>query len=142
MNIQIINLKTGRVEQVSEGYARNYLFPKKLAKLATPQDIIQAKTHQTAVAHQQAQQVQEWTQLATRLPSLTIELTAKTSPSGTLYERVSLSDILSALHSQFHISLDQAWVQTDPIKQVGSSSVQVRFPNSLTSTFHVNIKAQ
>lgn len=142
MNIQVINLKTGQVEQVSEGYARNYLFPKKLAKLATPQDITQASQRQQAKQRHQAHQVQAWEQLAKRLPSVTIELTAKTSPSGTLYERLPLSDILAALQAQFQISLDQAWLKIEPIKQVGSSKAQVTFPNSLTSTFHVKVKAK
>lgn len=142
MNIQVIILKTGQVEQVSEGYARNYLIPRKLAKLATPGDIAHAAHQQQAQQRQVVQQSRDWEQLAVRLPSLTIELTAKTSSSGTLYERVSLSDILLALQTQFQISLDQAWVKSEPIKQVGLSSLQVTFPNSLTSTFHVKVKAQ
>jgi large subunit ribosomal protein L9 len=142
MNIQVINLKTGKVDNVSEGYARNYLLPKKLAKLATPQDVVQAQQHHQAQARHQVEQSKEWEELARRLPSLTIELTAKTSPNGTLYERVSLSDILSALQAQFQVSLDQAWLKVPSIKQVGSSSVQVNFPNSLTSIIHVKVKAQ
>lgn len=142
MNIQVINLKTGQVEQVSEGYARNYLFPKKIAKLATQNDINHAQQHQQVKQQHQTKQTQEWEQLAKRLPSITIELSAKTSPSGTLYERVSLSDILAALQTQFHISLEQPWLKSEPIKQVGLCSVQVKFPNLLTSTFHVKVKAQ
>lgn len=142
MNIQVIILKTGQIEQVSEGYARNYLFPKKLAKLATQQDILQVTQRQHTKQRQQVQQSQQWEQIAGRLPPLTIELTAKASPSGTLYERVPLSDILSALQAQYQVTLNLAWLNCEPIKQVGSSSVQVKFPNSLTSTFHVKVKAQ
>lgn len=142
MNVTIIHLKTGQVEEVSEGYARNYLIPRKLAKLASAADIVQAKQKQQQNQKNKASQVQEWSTLAKRLPSLQIELVVKASDSGTLYERVHESAILSALEKQHHLKLDPSWLRLEPIKQVGLSSVKVQFPNSLNSQFHVNIKAQ
>lgn len=142
MNIKVIHLKTGKVEEVSEGYARNYLIPRKLAKLATTTEITQAKQKQQQAQKKQSTQAQEWTSLAKKLPSMQVELTARASASGTLYERVHESDILLALERQHHISLDPSWLKLESIKQVGLCSAKVQFPNSLTSQIHVNIKAK
>lgn len=142
MNVTVIHLKTGKVEEVSEGYARNFLIPKKLAKLASPDDVAQAKQKQQQDQKNKTNQVQAWSALVKRLSSVQIELVAPTSGSGTLYERVHESAILSALEKQHHLKLDPSWLRLEPIKQIGLSSVKVKFPNSLTTQFHVNIKAQ
>lgn len=142
MNVRVIHLKTGKVEEVSEGYARNYLIPRKLAKLASNTEVAQAKQRQQQDQKKQSTQALEWANLAQKLPSLQIELAAPASASGTLYERVHESDILSALEQQHHVKLDPSWLKLDSIKQVGLCSVKVQFPNSLTSQLHVNIKAK
>lgn len=142
MHVTVIHLKTGKVEEVSEGYARNYLIPRKLAKLASAVDVAQAKQKQQQVQKNKSSQAQEWSSLTKQLPSVQIELVAPASDSGTLYERVHESAILSALEKQHHLKLDPSWLRLESIKQVGLSSVKVKFPNSMTSQFHVNIKAQ
>lgn len=142
MNVRVIHLKTGKVEEVSEGYARNYLIPRKLAKLASTGEVAQAKHRQQQDQKKESTQTQEWTDLAKKLPSMQVELRAPASPSGTLYERVHESDILSALEQQHHVKLDPSWLKVESIKQVGSCSVKVQFPNSLNSQLHVNIKAK
>lgn len=142
MNVRVIHLKTGKVEEVSEGYARNYLIPHKLAKLASSNEVAQAKQKQHQDQKKQSTQSQEWNNLAKKLPSMQIELTAPASASGTLYERVHESDILSALEQQHHVKLNPSWLKLESIKQVGLCSVKVQFPNSLTSQLHVNIKAK
>lgn len=142
MNVRVIDLKTGKVEEVSEGYARNYLIPRNLAKLATQGEVVQAQHRQKLQQKKISAQTQEWSKLAQRLPSLQIELTAPASNSGTLYERVHESDILSALEKQLRLRLDPSWLRLQAIKRVGLSSVKVEFPNSLTTQFHVNITAK
>lgn len=142
MNVRVIHLKTGKVEEVSEGYARNFLIPRKLAKLASLADVELAKQKQQQNQKNESTQVREWSKLAQRLPSLRVELVAPAAASGTLYERVHGSGILSALEQQHHLKLDPSWLKLESIKQVGLCSVKVQFPNSLTSQLHVNIKAQ
>lgn len=142
MNIKVIHLKTSQVEEVSEGYARNYLIPQRLAKLASAADLKQAKYKQQQDQMKLSTQALTWSKLAKQLPSVQIELSAPASPTGTLYERVHKSAILSALEQQHLFKLEPAWLKPEPIKQVGLSRVKVQFPNSLTSQFHVNITAQ
>lgn len=141
MTIQVIHFKTGKVERVNEGYARNYLFPRKLAQLATPQDILQAEQQASRNQQQQEQQTQNWKKLLQLLPQVTVQLAARASSNGTLYERMAESDILAALHSEHGISLEPAWLQHAPLKQVGEVVITVQFPNHLTTSFHVSIKA-
>lgn len=140
MDIQVIHKATGKIEIVSEGYARNFLFPKKIARLATAQDIQNALTRGAAQQAKEAKTQQQWAEWVSRLPQADIAVQGKASPTGTLYERISTSAILSAVLAGTGIHLEESWVTHEPLKQLGSIDVQVRFPNSMTTTFHVSIK--
>ena len=120
--------RRGEVKEVSEGFARNFLLPKGLAALATPgrlqkqADLAAAQTR--AGVREQARGKRVLAQLNGR----TVELTARASESGTLYEGVGVDEIVRLLQQQgFHV-LESEVKLAKPLKRVGEHAVLVQLP--------------
>src|SRR5262245_6808581 len=132
----------GDVKKVSPGFARNYLFPRKLAFPATDTALKQWETvRQGTLA--KAQRAREASQtLAQKVESTPVTLSAKASPEGKLFGSIGRQDILQALAKQ-GVTLDKhALVLTKPIKQTGSSVVDVHLPNGVQAKLTITITAE
>lgn len=140
MKIRVIHSSTGKVEEVSEGYARNYLIPRGLAKVATHREEQLSHDQQAQKARRADLEVQTWTNIAQQLKNRKVEVVAKAATSGKLFERIHTSDILMAVSHQLQLRLEESWVHLEPIKQLGEHQVKIIFPNSLTTAFHVTVK--
>ena len=124
--------------RVADGYARNYLFPRKLAAPLTEG------------AHNQAQQIREArrrhvereqieTQAAARqLDGLTVTITSKAGEQGKLYGSVTAGDIAEAVQAQHGVVVDKRRiVLEEPIRELGDKSVEVRF--SQAAVAHITV---
>ena len=89
--------KKGEVINVSEGYARNFLFPKKLAREATNAALNDLKGQQEAFAYKKETELNEATQMKEKLSTLTVTVTAKAGANGKLFGSVTNKDIAEAL---------------------------------------------
>lgn len=141
--MKVIVKKTGEVKNVTDGHARNYLIPSGLAEIATPEKIRQAQAVQKKKVAAMAQNEAEWSALAKQLPSLKVEIQAKTNEDGTLFGALKESAIIKAMKEQQLVTLDASWIQIpDPIKHTGEHTVQLVLPNKLKSSFVVQVQAQ
>lgn len=122
--------KKGDVVNASDGYARNFLFPKKLAEEATPGNL---KTHDLIKAKEakiKAEELQEARALAKKIEELTVKLTVKTGDNGKIFGSVTSKDISEALEKQHGIKIDKKKVDLkEPIKITGVYNVDIKvFP--------------
>ena len=138
--MKVIIKKTGKVQEVPDGYARNHLLPNGLAVIATKEGIQQAETLQKKALHMQQKEQEQWKTVVKTLPSLTVHVTAAANTDGTLFGSLPESAILTGLNTQHHLSFQADWLQIDaPIKHVGIVDIAVEFPNGTRTTFHLNI---
>ena len=132
--------KKGEIVNVSEGYARNFLFPKKLAREATNAALNDLKGQQEAFAYKKETELTEATQMKEKLSTLTVAVTAKAGANGKLFGSVTNKDIAEALIAQHHIKIDKRRFEMDDIKQVGEYKVNIRLYPDIVGELKVTIK--
>ncbi len=119
--------KKNDVIDVADGYARNVLFPKKLAIVATPQVLAELKSKGEAAEHHTAEQIAEFKKTAERINGKTIKITAKGGKSGKLFGAITAKDVASALKTQFGADIDKRKVTlAKDIKAFGNYNVEVK----------------
>ena len=123
--------KKGDVINVSDGYARNALIPKGLAKEATPQAIKQLQDQQAAAARRFANDEQSAKEMVKNLATITVMLKAKAGENGKLFGSITSKDVADALDKQAKISIDRRKLDIgDGIKTIGEHTVKASlFPN-------------
>lgn len=132
--------KKDEIKEVSDGYARNYLMPRKLAVEATPDMLNTIKIKEKAKAAQAAKEKEAALQNAARLESIVVRVPAKAGAGGKLFGSVTSKEISDALSEQFEISIDKKdIVQSEPIKNFGSYSVKCRLGYEVSGTINVMV---
>ena len=133
--------KKDDVVNVSDGYARNMLFPKKLAVEATPKnmkDIQLKKQNEARIAEAQLKEAQTF---AKELEEKTVTVGIKVGAGGKTFGSVSTKEIADAAKEQFGIELDRKkMVLASPLRELGESSVQVRVHPKVTAQLKVLVK--
>ncbi|TSC77169.1 MAG: large subunit ribosomal protein L9 [Parcubacteria group bacterium Gr01-1014_31] len=133
--------REGEIREVALGYARNYLFPRGLADIATPELVAQVKRRRERQDRAAEMDLEKAEQLAARLEGQEVTVKSKASSEGTLYAAISPAKIAAALQGRgFSVTKDQ--VAAGHLKRVGEHQVVVSLPHGLESTVTVNIIAQ
>lgn len=118
--------KKGEVVNASDGYARNYLFPRNLAKEVTPAVLKALEQEQGAKDRRRAREEQEAAELGAKLSKLTVRLTAKAGEGGRLFGSITSKDIAKALSEQ-KVKVDRRKIELkEPIRALGFATVPVR----------------
>ncbi|MBQ4542581.1 MAG: 50S ribosomal protein L9, partial [Clostridia bacterium] len=118
--------KKGDIINVADGYARNALFPKKLAVEANATNLNIAKGKNEAIAHKKEVELSTAKDLAKRLENVTVTLTAKAGENGKLFGSITSKDISEQLEKQNKIKLDKRWINLDEgIKSIGAREVEI-----------------
>ncbi len=119
--------KAGEIKRVANGYARNYLFPKGLAVLATPGAIKQAKLRQEAQARRKARELSEAQALAQALDGLVVTFRARAGEGDRLYGSITSAHIAEELEAQVGQPVDRRKIELEePLKELGTHAVTVR----------------
>lgn len=129
----------GDVVQVKDGYARNYLFPKKLAREATPGNLkaIEQERKKWALLSQQEKEAAQ--AAAERVQDVKITLHKRAGETGTLFGSVTANEIADALHAQ-GIEVDKRRVElSHPIKTTGTHDVDVRLHRDVSAHIQVEV---
>lgn len=132
--------KKGQIINVSDGYARNFLFPKKLAVEASADNLNAAKLKEQAEIARIAREKAEAQEIAKKLESCTIEVFAKAGNAGRLFGSVTAVEIAEALKKQFGIEVDRRNITMETIKQFGSYKLKVKLYNEVSGTLTVAVK--
>lgn len=132
--------KKGEVKNVSEGYARNYLFPRKLAVEATGANLQQLKEQQEAKARKEAEELKEAQQLSQRLENEKLVIKAHAGEGGRLFGAITTKHIGDALQ-KLGYEVDKRKIQlSDPIKGLGGHRVHVKLHPEVTATVTVFVE--
>ena len=133
--------KKGQMLEMSDGYARNYLLPRKLAMEATPDAINTMRMNDKAAAEKAAKERAEAMEISKKLRELTLVVTAKGGGAGKLFGSVTNQEIADALKEKSGIALDKRKiVLSDSIKNVGTYTVQCKLGYEITAPLTVKIE--
>lgn len=130
--------KKGQMIEASDGYARNFLLPRKLAVEATADNVNKMKMHDKAVAAQQAAEKAEAEANAAKLKDVTVKVTAKAGAGGRLFGAVTTKEIADSLKAQTGMEISKTKiVQEEPIKSFGAYELKVKLGYEVTGTLKV-----
>jgi large subunit ribosomal protein L9 len=123
---------------VSDGYARNYLLPRKLAVAATTDNLNAMKVAEKARLAQIERDKANAKVIAEKLDSIVVKIPAKAGSAGKLFGAVTSKEISDALKTQFSIDIEKhKIVQNEPIKSYGSYDVKCRLGYEISGVIHV-----
>lgn len=133
--------KRGQMIEVSDGYARNYLLPKKLAQEANADNVNTMKMNDKATAERQAKERAEAMDISKKMKDITVTVTAKGGGAGRLFGSVTNTEIAEALEQQQKIKLDKRKIVLDePIKTTGLYTVKCKLGYEITGDLKVEVK--
>ena len=132
--------KKGQMIEVSEGYARNFLLPRKLAVLATADAINTMNLKEKARKAEEARLKAEAEEIAKKLKDCKVQLTAKAGNGGRLFGAVTTKEISDGLKKQFSIDIPkQKLVLEEPIKAFGTYQVKAKLGFEVSGTVYVSV---
>ena len=133
--------KKGQMIEVSDGYARNFMLPRKIAIEATADAVNTMRMNDKATAERIAREKAEAMETAKKLRELTVTVTAKGGGAGRLFGSVTNQEIADALKNQTGIALDKRKiVLADPIKTVGTDTVTCKLGYEIAAPLTVKIQ--
>lgn len=131
--------KKDQIIEASDGYARNFLFPKKLAMEATPSALNAVKKSKEAQAHRESVRRAEAEDLARSLKGGIIAITARGGEGGRLYGSVTAQEVADALERQHGVKVEKRRIEMDPIRAAGDYEVSVWLYAGVTAKMNVKI---
>nr|WP_325184572.1 50S ribosomal protein L9 [uncultured Oscillibacter sp.] len=132
--------KKGQMVEVSEGYARNFLLPRKMAIPATADAINTMNLKEKAKKAEEARLKAEAETIAEKLKECQVKLTAKAGAGGKLFGAVTTKEISEGLQKQYAIDVPkQKLVLDEPIKSFGSYQVKAKLGFEVTGTVYVSV---
>lgn len=133
--------KKNDIIEVSDGYGKNFLLPRKLAKLADAQSVNDVKVREEARLYRLATEKKEAQSLAEKLKSVTVTVRASSGADGRLYGSVTAKDISERLEADFGIAVDKRkLVIAEPIKAFGKYAVEAKLYPEVTGTVIVEVR--
>ena len=134
--------KKGDMVNVNDGYARNFILPKKLGLEATPKNLNDLKLQKAAEAKRLQELLEEAQVYAKKIEAITVKLTIKAGEGGRTFGAISTKDISSELKEQFGYDIDKKKLQlAEPIKNIGSYTVPIKLHPQVTAELKVNISS-
>ena len=133
--------KKGQMLEVSDGYARNFMLPRKLAVEATADAVNTMRMNDKATQERIAREKAEALEISRKLRDMTLTVTAKGGGAGRLFGSVTNQEIADALEKNSGIKLDKRKIViSDPIKNVGTYTVTCKLGYEITAPLTVKIE--
>ena len=132
--------KKDQVVNVSDGYARNFLLPRKLAKEATAAVMSEVKTKESAKAHHKREEVKAANELKAKLDGKEVTIKAKAGKEGKLFGAVTSKDVADALKAQHKIEIDKKKIVMKDIKTFSRADVEIKIYPEIQAKITVNVE--
>lgn len=130
--------KKGQIVKINDGYARNYVLPKKLGLEANAKNLNDLKLEKARQAKQAAEELQEAKELAVKVEEKQVKLTMKTGEGGKTFGTISTKEISAEAKKQLGLDIDKKKMKLDePIKTLGTHIVTVKLHKEVTAKLTV-----
>jgi large subunit ribosomal protein L9 len=135
--------RAGEIKNVADGYARNYLLPRKLAAAATATYVQQAEAKAKRIAAEEAERDAAAQTIADKLAAEPIVMTARVGEQGRLYGSITSGDIAEELSKRGGTQIEHRQVHLDaPIKEVGEKELTVSLSRNVQAHVKVDVRGQ
>ena len=136
----------GRKEQVIEandGYARNYLFPKKLAIEASKDNMLKLQAKKTAEANKKKAEIEENKETAKKIEKIELKITAKSGENGKIFGGITSKEIAEELKKQYKFEIDKKKVVLkETIKNLGRFTAEIKFGDGINAKLTINVQSE
>ena len=134
--------KQGEIKEVSDGFAKNFLLPKKLAVLATAQVQVQNDKELREVTEKKRKAREHQERLKQQLEKRQFVLQVKTGKQGQTFGAIHAKEIAAAINSQLNLALDKGQVVlAKPLKELGAYDVKLRLSEGLEANLNIRLEA-
>lgn len=135
--------KKDQVINASDGYARNFLFPKKMAVPADQGNMARLQSKKDAQAYQKDLERQAAQKIADQIKDITLELKVKAGENGKIFGGVTSKEIAEALKNRYQITVDKKKIQLkETIKTLGQFQIEIKLFENITAKLKVAIKSE
>jgi len=134
--------RAGEVKKVADGYARNFLLPKKMAIPAKTGALKQIEKIRDAAAKQRELLNEEMSGLAEQISGLALTFTANVGETGKLYGSITQQMIIDKVNESLKVNLDRHQIESQPLRGVGEHSVRVRLTFDLVPEVKVTVEGE
>lgn len=131
--------KKGEMVTTTDGYARNFLFPRKLATEANAQAMTELKNREDSQNHKIKVEKEAATDAASKLRGKTVKITAKAGQGGRLFGSVTAKEVAETIKKDFGITVDKRKITVSDIKAFGTYQAQAKFYQGITADFSVMV---
>ena len=132
--------KKGEMVTVSDGYARNFLFPRNLAVTADAQAMTELKNREDAKAFHIAEEKKAAQSVCDKINGKTVVINAKAGASGKLYGSITSKEIAEEIKKQFSVDIDRRKISVNDIKAAGDYSADIKLYNGIAAKLTVSVK--
>lgn len=136
----------GKKDQIinsSDGYARNYLFPKKLAVEANNENMLKLKAKQNSQDYKKSLEKEEATNLASKLKNIVLKVEVKAGENGKIFGGVTSKEISENLKNEYKIDIDKKKIiLQETIKNIGTVEVDIKLYEGIIGKLKVQIVAK
>lgn len=136
---------TGKKDQIieaSDGFARNYLFPRKLAVEASNANLNAIETAKSAQSHRKEVEKEEAKVLAKKMSDMTVEIAVRAGENGRLFGKVTNQEVADALKAKYGMEVDKRKISIDTIKEVGDAEAVVKLYPEVSAKLKLKIVPQ
>lgn len=132
--------KKGDLVKINDGYARNYILPKKLGIEATAKNLNDLKLKKQREERIERKKLEDAKALAEKLKDMSITVAVRAGEGGRIFGSISTKEIAEAVKKQLNLDLDKKKMQLDaPIKAMGNYNVAVRLHRDVTANLVVRV---
>lgn len=131
--------KKGEKVKASDGYARNFLFPKGLAVEANAQSLTELRNREQSNQHKIDMEVAAANESKSKLNDKTIKITAKAGSNGRIFGSVTAKEVALEIEKQFAVKVDKRKITMDDIKNFGSYKIQVKLYTNIVAEMTVMV---
>lgn len=135
--------KKDEVINATDGYARNFLFPKKLAVEANAENMSKLKAKQDSNAFKKSQEKQEAEKVANQLSKILLKIKVKSGANGKIFGGVSSKEIAENLEKQYQIKVDKKKIELkDTIKNLGNFTIDIKLFEGVVGKIKINVLSE
>ncbi len=131
--------KKGELVNASDGYARNFLFPRKLAVEANAQAMNELKNRESAEKFRLETELKNAKEMAAKINGKTVKLTAKAGQGGRLFGSVTAKEVAEQIKSQFDVEIDRRKISMSDIKSFGTFNADIKIYNGVNASVYVMV---
>ena len=132
--------KKDQIINASDGYARNYLFPKNLAVEANNENMAKLKAKQDSNAYRKSQEKEEAKKIADKLSKILLKIEVRTGENGKIFGGVSSKEIADSLKKKYDIVVDKKKIELkETIKEIGERKVEIKLYEGVVGSLKIDV---